>query len=385
LLKFVLPCLFIICLFFSCHKEEEKNYCFESGHTLNSTVIGHKYDDDFVHLLTLDLGDEICIITLNAIRIFPYDTLKPSYQLNEDIGGVVVNQFDTIIQLQNSFYRFYPSSRTFEHIYTPPFSIFDFCVTPNHGIGYIWGNIFTEPPKFNYFDFRLNQNTTLFEYAKLIPNSNQPYYDYQTYVEGDSLKMLLNTGNVSNSAVGVFYSINLTEVKLVDAFPFSQKLQTKIIDFNDFKNLDIAYGLVGGGAELSTYNLKTGIGTNTYSIQKNAWYESEYFYDKNFLSISYLHLSGLENTEFINWRTGEKFFSIKTPEEYRDAFVGIRHFKDKMVVLFNQSLKTGIVYDQSSCIQHEITAKNNIQRVIYMDSLKIITLSDTDEVELFKL
>jgi NAD kinase len=56
-----------------------------------------------------------------------------------------------------------------------------------------------------------------------------------------------------------------------------------------------------------------------------------------------------------------------------------------MIVLFNQSLKTGIVYDQSSCIKHEIAAKNNIQSVIYMDSLKIITLSDTDEIELFKI
>ncbi|MCB9309554.1 MAG: hypothetical protein H6567_05795 [Lewinellaceae bacterium] len=376
--------IIILSIFLSCNKDEENSNCINSDISIGSIIIGQNYNDEFLHLSTFELNDEICIITKNSIKIYSYDTLKTNYEHFARIGGAFVTQFDTIVQIDNSFYRFYPTQRKFDHIFTPPFTIFDFCVTPSHGIGYIWGNIFVEGPKFNYFDFNLNTNKTLFEYAKLIPNSNQPYFNYQTFLHNDTLKLIIRTGNTSNASKGNYYLINLQTLQITD-YNYTNKLETRIISYNDFENIDLKFELNEGGAEIATYNIKSGSALTAYKIKNNAWYDSDYFFDSEHLSISKISYNSDNKTEYINWKTGEIYFSINTPKLYKNVFVGIRHYKDKMVILYNQRQNTAIIYDKNGCIINQLLAKNNIVDIIYLDTKKVIILNDKNEIEFFKL
>ncbi len=342
----------------ACCKEKDISYCQnEINFEISGTAIG-TYDDSFSHLLTIALENEICIITRTSIRIFPYNTLNSKFQLDGNFNGAVVNEFDTIIQMDNSFYRFFPTSRQLEHIYTPPFSIHDFCVTPNHGIGYIWGNTFVEPLKFNYYTFSTDQNKTHFEYAKFIRDSLNPYKQYQTYLKEDSLRLFLRTVDVSNTLGGVMYRINLEDTIIKNKLAYAGKSLINVLDFHVTKS--------------------------DYTFPIN-WLKSSYFIDGDYLSITLKHSSNPDQTEFVNWRTGVKCFSFVTPYEYLSSFVQIQHYEDKLVLLYNQRRHTAIGFDKNGCKQFELIAENNINSIVFMDDQKIVTLNDQNTVELFKI
>jgi hypothetical protein len=305
-------------------------------------------------------------------------------EIQYDIYGAIATENGIVIQIDNSFYRFYPAERELEHIYTPQFTIHDFCVTPDHGIGYFWGNIFVESVKFNYYTFSLNRNETLFEYSKFIPDSNQPYYDYQTYLKQDSLWLFLRTKNVSRSDQGVFYSINLFDTSEILKMEYENMLSVRILDYNDFENIDVVYGLPQSNAEASSINLVSGSKVNEYRFA-NSWYESEYHIDENNISITHHSISQLKTTEFVNWKSVIRHFSVKTPDGYNSAFVGIQHYEESLVLLFNQKLDIAIGFSQDGCKLFKLIAQNNIESIVYMDNEKVVTLSDKNLIELFML
>lgn len=382
--KLAFIALLIILLGCSKEKENEISYCqSELKNEISGFVIGN-YDDSHHHVLTIGLKNEICIITRNSIRIFPYDTINPKYQIDGNFKGAVVNEFDTIIQMDNSFYRFYPTSRELEPIYTPQFSIHDFCVTPNHGIGYMWGNVFVEPPKFNYYTFGTSENKTHFEYAKFIPDSPNPYRQYQTYLKDDSLRLFLSTDvDPSNAHKSATYRINLQDTVIKNRLYFT-KGSLHVLDFQDFEIIDIKYGNAHNQALIATHNLISGATDLHYSFTVN-WMKSSHFVEGDNLSITYKHLSGSDKTLFVNWRTGVKYFSVVTPEEYFSTRAQIQHYDDKLVLLYNQDRNTAIGFDKYGCKQFEIIGEDNINSIVYMDDEKIVTLTDQNLVELFRI
>lgn len=349
------------------------------------------YPDDYHHLLTLVVHNKICIITRNAIRIYPADTTQSKFEmLDLKINGAVVNAFDTIVQIDNSFYRFYPGLLTFEHIFTPPFTIHDFCVTPNHGIGYFWGNIFVEPPKFNYFTFATGENKTLFETAAFIPDSPQPVYSYQTYLNKDTLFVLMITGNKDAPFAdnGVFYKVDLSRVRITGRWTYSGKSSLKIVDYNDFNVLDIGYGIrfndLSIMAEAADFNVATGVSQNKYRF-KNAWYDSRFSIKKDWLAISYHGINTTQKTELIHWKTGTKLFSIDTPEPYKSALVEVFHNDDKALVLSNSDVSTALVLSSNGCAGFELVAKHKIKYVLSVTEQTIFVLTEDNTVEVFPL
>ncbi len=383
-LKVIFIALLIIVMGCSKEKDNQIPYC-QNGikNEITGFAIGN-YDDSSVHLLTIDLENEICIITRNSIRILPYDTLNPKYQLVGDFFGAVVNEFDTIIQMDNSFFRFYPSSREMEHIYTPPFTIHDFCVTPNHGIGYMWGNVFVEPTKFNYYTFSTGQNTSYFEYEKFIQDSPNPYSRYQTYLKEDSLRLFLQTADVSTAHTTVIYNINLQDTIIKNRLERTNEGSLYVVDFNDFENIDILGTTTSGEEYIGTYNLVSGLTKQYYNFTRS-WLKSSYYLDGENLSITLKYFSYSNKTEFVNWKTGVKYFSVVTPQEYYSTRVEIQHYDDKLVLLYNQDRNTAIGFTKYGCKQFVIIGENNINSIVYMDDQKIVTLTDQKVVELFKI
>lgn len=382
----IIVCLALI--FSACSKENEFKNCNDD---VVKKIVGEEigeYYDEHHHVLTIDLEDEICIITRNYIRIYPYDQSKPNYVLDEKIFGAIVNEYDTIIQMNNSFKRFYPSTRAYEHLYTPRFTIHNFCVTPNHGIAFIWGNLFVESPKFNYFTFSENKSKTLFEYHTFIPGHpmNQQSF-YQTYLANGVPYLFLITSGTSTIKPGSVYKINLEDTIIVEQKELPKHQSFRMLHHNDFEKIDIIHSYpdpnkIGG---ISTLNLTNFSKENVLSFDLS-FLKTAFHAGKEFLSLTYLHLHNTPYiTEFYNWKTGEQYFSVETPNEFRSAFAEIHHFEDKIVLLYNQRGNKAIGYNNEGCQIFELHSENFLESIVYMDDKKVVTKSDQDFVEVFRL
>lgn len=384
-MKYKLVCYLVAIFCISCDKDMENIVCNEEVKNLTSRVIGDGVDDYHHHILNIDLGNEICIITRNMIRIFPYDTTISPYELEVEIGGAVVNDYDTIVQLNNTFYRFFPTQRKFQFIYSPPYTIHDFCVTPNHGIGYIWGNLFVEKPKFNYFYFDDRKNVTLFEYSKLIHESSYMYY--QTFLKNDSLNLFLNTNSISRTDVGTFYNIDLNNAKIIDSIKYSFKSSIRIIKAENLENLDIRYENGTNSAIFSTFNLKNKIESNIFQLKNNAWYSSLYSYDDEYISVAYKKgtSKATPKLQLYNWKKNRMIFEVNTPEDYLFQLGEICHFRDEYVALSGTGQSKAILIDNAGCLKYNLNFKNVTKNFLCQDSKKIVTLNNAGEVELVKL
>ncbi len=388
---FIKMAVIVLCGLIPACTSEDPQLCESPDFKQSKGIQVGTYPDDYHHLLTVVVHHKICIITRNGIRIYPADTTQSKFELLDlKINGAVVNAFDTIVQIENSFYRFYPGLVAFEHIFTPPFTIHDFCVTPNHGIGYFWGNVFVEPPKFNYFTFATGENKTLFETAAFIPDSPQPVYSYQTYRNKDTLFVLMITGNKDApfGDNGVFYKVDLSRVHITGRWTYSGKSSMKIVGYNDFNVLDIAYGIrfndLSIMAEAADFNVATGVSQNKYRF-KNAWYDSKYSVKNEFLAISYHGINTTQKTELIHWKTGTKLFSIDSPEPYTSSQVEVFHNEQMPLVLSNSNVNTALVFGTNGCVSFELVSEHKIQYILAATEQTIFVLTVDHTVEAFPL
>lgn len=384
-MKFKVYLYFLIFFCIGCEKDLENTDCNYEVKNLSSKIIGEDVDDFHNHILNIDMGSEICIITRNMIRIFPFDTSISPYELEVEIGGAVVNDYDTIVQLNNTFYRFFPTQRKFQFIYSPPYTIHDFCVTPNHGIGYIWGNLFVEKPKFNYFYFDDRKNVTLFEYSKLIHESSYMYY--QTFLKNDSLNLFLNTNSISRTDVGTFYNIDLNNAKIIDTLKYSFKSSIRIIKAQNLENLLLRYENGTNSAIFSSFNLKNKIESNIFQLKNNAWYNSLYSYDDEYISVAYRAGTSKDTPtlQLLDWKNNITIIKIPTPDEYLFQLGEICHFRDEYVALSGTGQSKAILIDNTGCLKYNLNFRNVTKSFLCHDNKKIVTLNNAGEVELVQL
>jgi hypothetical protein len=157
-----------------------------------------------------------------------------------------------------------------------------------------------------------------------------------------------------------------------------------VLDFHDFENIDILFTTTSEEEYIGTYNLISGLTKQYYNFPRS-WLKSSYYIDGENLSITLKYFSNSNKTEFVNWKTGVKYFSVVTPQEYFSTRVKIQHYGDKLVLLYNQDRNTAIGFAKSGCKQFEIIGEDNINSIVYMDDQKIVTLTDQNVVELFKI
>lgn len=370
--------LFILSIFLlaSCTKHENAQCTNTEISKISSTTIG-QYGESSSHLMAIDLGNEICLISRSRMKHIPYDTTKEVFEIIDEhnFDGVAVNQYDTIILRDNIFYRYYPSERRFEHIYTPSYFVFDFCVTPNHGIGFIWGSLFHQPDEFNYFDFDRNRNYRLFLVSELIEDN--PVYNYQTYIKDDSLKLLMLTG-YNASAYKILYDVDLAKPSVL----YREKIEYPISRDLDFGNCsDIRLNYVSGeNFVVSDYDWITKQYSNKYSFPRR-YTERAYSIDSSQLSVV-LHY---DRMEFIDRGNIEKNFTIDLPTEYHTLFAETEVLFDQYVILYQQKSSQALVYDLNGCVKQELYAKHNIKDVLMCNKDRIVIRNDLNQVELFEL
>ena len=378
---------FFIVLLLGC-KKDDANPCEQPlPEKITYGKILGTYENYGQHKLSINLKNEICLISRDEIVIYPFDPTESVYRLQDqfDFNGVVVTEFDTIVQRENTFYRFYPSTREFSYIYTPPYSIHDFCVTSNHGIGYYWGNIFVESMKFNYFNFEQNTNQTIFEFSEFFQETAGQYGPFQTYFRDNKLHLLMRTGDASNfiAGTGVFYNINLDDHLLESRLGYTNKIELKVLDFNNFNTIDVSYGVNGQG-EVAAFNWRSLELVQSYRYPIN-FLNSSYYINNDYLSISLHSISPEKITAFINWKTHEILFSTPTPKEFQTPFVRVRHYQNEYLLLYQQRFNIALVYNSHGCISNTLIANGNFHDIMYLDNERIIVLNDQKQIEYFNL
>ena len=362
------------------------DFCDEVPTTeINSEQIG-AFEYYFEKEIPIELKDGIALVGRNEMVILPFDTTKEKHIINDiSADRLHYNEFDTIVQIDNSFFKLNPTSRTLKFLYTPPFTIHDFCLTPNHGICYVWGNVFVEPPKFNYYNFETRENTSLFYYHEFIPNGDLPYDSYQSYLDNSGvLKLLMNTpSSHSSDAEGVIYNINLDEIKIEDRWFYSNKRLLKIIDYNDFNTLDITYQN-NGKRYLEEFNFTSRRTESSYSF-KNSFSSARYSIHEDFLSVVYYGLDIEKKTEFLNWKTGEIIFSIESVDDYDSILSELRCFENQYVAITNKNKNKAILLNNTGCIKHELLCEENISNIIHLSSSEVIIRNENNGIEYLKI
>lgn len=312
----------------SCAKENELHNNIQNNIPISqSTVIG-EYNDETFHVLSLDLGKEICILTQELLRNIPYKTNEQIFEIQGKFYKATANEWDTIVQIKNTFYSFFPFKRKFEYLETAPFAIHDFWGTPSLEIGYVGRNIFVDLPKFNYFSLPTYTPKTLFELRSFLPQGRPPFQKNLSYVENDNLSLLFGTGSIINHQ-GVMFKINLHELN------FKGKRWITVLELDNFKNMDRVFGLSENNKTLSTFNLITGALKNRYIFTETAWWSSNHFTSVENILMAYFKHNTYEKLEFINWKNHVQHFAINPSDGYLSIYSNVCHSDGIQRLLIN--------------------------------------------------
>lgn len=384
---------FLLILNIACTDNEEikdlKQDCISDNfRIINSIELGEEQDDH--PLYTLNLEHAVCFINRQNLVIIPYDTTELTYTLEKDIRGVVVNESDTILQIKNSFYRFYPSKKVLEHIFTTQAFVHNFCLTPNHGIGYMvqysgWGPLF-----FEYFDFKKNTSKTYFNFIEFFPGDLSTYKHFQTYLDEGIMHLAIFNNVKQYTERENFYKVNLEDLSILQQKEFVDRKIGKVLNYNNFENIDIHFNItrlsIGDkkNSELGTLQLSDLSRQNLFRFA-SGFLSTHYFISNDFISISHRSSQPKAFTfELINWKTGSEFFNIQIPEDYKFNH-NIHSYNDEIVLLYNNDLNKAIAFDKSGCKIFELVSKNLISDVIYMNDKIVITINEQDIFELFNI
>jgi hypothetical protein len=370
----------------SCKKEKDLELDECSGRAAFSKSVNEFLDvpNYTRRLAAMNLENEYCLVTKDYIQFISKELEVETFKIPDlYIHEIQVTEYDTIIHMDNSFFRFYPSKKELKHIYTPPYFIQQFHVLPNQGIGYIWSTVFIEPSKFNYFDFSTSTNKTIYRESDFFPEYSIELLNrhFITYLENDSLHMLLKFDKKYIDS-GYFYKVNLESKKILETKFYENKEIKHLIGKMDDDLIRIKYETQSSGV----YALENPFTNNQhmgFKYPNDYWNSSEQTTLGNYICILDKDYPNPTITLY-DWTKEEMLWKIDVNNQ--DIGLG-KIFMSSLGVIFYTSKGNIVeVFTYSDgCLLNKITTNKIVDEVLCSDTESILIVNKNSKYEILKV